>query len=483
MLESSRRIGGHTSWPRVARSRGRLVVSPSSTMSRGFLLASVTFAFAASVLPPGARAYSSLAGSCDHAGVFHGVDRVEPQAGEGGYDLRLGHPGVNVPGATVPVLLTGAEKHKGMLVFAVNQEETATLGAWDASEMPDGCQVHPHCTHAATHDAFHNTGIVDDTLPWIVPADLTPGTVVRFKITVVRDYETWYAFEREFVVGSAAGAGDPALKLSSSRSGAPGSKRAPGMGKAVEGGWHAPGETAREEPTAFTAARTRSESASGSASDAPDARRAPAATDLGIAARPVASGGRKADAGGVSGSIVVPASPEEARVRRRCVGWRSRRARCSSRGTVNRPSRGSTRIAAPGWLSRAVPSPPRGTSPPSADGRRRGDATEKSARSRARWCWRRRRGDTTANGSRERRGRDGTDASAASSRASGRITARGVPPCSDGWRRGWGGGTRRRARSSWDGSSSRRRRNRGDERACTDSNWGEPREEASGERA
>ena len=311
MLESSRRIGGHTSWPRVARSRGRLVVSPSSAMSRGFLLASVTFAFAASVLPPGARAYSSLAGSCDHAGVFHGVDRVEPQAGEGGYDLRLGHPGVNVPGATVPVLLTGAEKHKGMLVFAVNQDETATLGAWDASEMPDGCQVHPHCTHAATHDAFHNTGIVDDALPWIVPADLTPGTVVRFKITVVRDYETWYAFEREFVVGSAAGAGDAALKLSSSRSGAPGSKRAPGMGKAVEGGWHAPGETAPEEPTAITAARTRSESSSGSASDAP------AATDLGNAARPVASGGRKADAGGVSGSTVVPASPEEARARRR----------------------------------------------------------------------------------------------------------------------------------------------------------------------
>ena len=311
-------------------------------MSRGFLLASVTFAFAASVLPPGARAYSSLAGSCDHAGVFHGVDRVEPQAGEGGYDLRLGHPGVNVPGATVPVLLTGAEKHKGMLVFAVNQDETATLGAWDASEMPDGCQVHPHCTHAATHDAFHNTGIVDDALPWIVPADLTPGTVVRFKITVVRDYETWYAFEREFVVGSAAGAGDAALKLSSSRSGAPGSKRAPGMGKAVEGGWHAPGETAPEEPTAITAARTRSESSSGSASDAPDAQRAPAATDLGIAARPSRPAVEKRTP---AASRVRPSSPRRPRRRARvvdsrvsrtvprwrCVGWRSR-----PRGDVRR---------------------------------------------------------------------------------------------------------------------------------------------------
>lgn len=298
-------------------------------MSRGFLLAFATFASAASVLPPGARAYSSLAGSCDHAGVFHGMDRIEPQAGEGGYDLRLGHPGVNVPGATVPVLLTGAEKHKGMLVFAVNQDETATLGSWDASKMPDGCQVHPHCAHAATHDAFHNTGIVDDALPWVVPADLAPGAVVRFKMTVVRDYETWYAFEREFVVGSAAGAGDAAVKLSASSSGAPGSKRAPGMGKAVEGGWRAPEntapedtDTAREGTTTAgdVAARTRSDSESeikSKSASASDSRGAPVATDLGVGARPVASGGRKADAGGVSGSINVPASPEEARARRR----------------------------------------------------------------------------------------------------------------------------------------------------------------------
>ena len=285
-------------------------------MSRGFLLASVTFAFAASVLPPGARAYSSLAGSCDHAGVFHGVDRVEPQAGEGGYDLRLGHPGVNVPGATVPVLLTGAEKHKGMLVFAVNQDETATLGAWDASEMPDGCQVHPHCTHAATHDAFHNTGIVDDALPWIVPADLTPGTVVRFKITVVRDYETWYAFEREFVVGSAAGAGDAALKLSS-RARAPGFEARPGNGKGGRGRMARPGRdragrTHRDhrrsdEIRILIRVRVgRARRATRARGDGPGHRRAP-----------VASGGRKADAGGVSGSTVVPASPEEARARRR----------------------------------------------------------------------------------------------------------------------------------------------------------------------
>ena len=277
-------------------------------------LASVTFAFAASVLPPGARAYSSLAGSCDHAGVFHGVDRVEPQAGEGGYDLRLGHPGVNVPGATVPVLLTGAEKHKGMLVFAVNQDETATLGAWDASEMPDGCQVHPHCSHAATHDAFHNTGIVDDALPWIVPADLTPGTVVRFKITVVRDYETWYAFEREFVVGSAAGARATPRSNSRPRARAPRVRSAP---REWERRSRADG-TPRERP------RRKNPPRSPPLGRDPNPHPGPSQTRPTRDARPrrrtwasprapVASGGRKANAGGVSGSIVVPASPEEAR--------------------------------------------------------------------------------------------------------------------------------------------------------------------------
>ena len=52
------------------------------------------------------NAYSSVAGSCEHAGVVHGIDAAPPQRGDGGYKLRIGHPGVNVPGATVPVVLT-----------------------------------------------------------------------------------------------------------------------------------------------------------------------------------------------------------------------------------------------------------------------------------------------------------------------------------------------------------------------------------------
>ena len=51
------------------------------------------------------------------------------------------------PGRDRPRFAHRRGEARGMLVFAVNQDETATLGAWDASEMPDGCQVHP-CTAA-----------------------------------------------------------------------------------------------------------------------------------------------------------------------------------------------------------------------------------------------------------------------------------------------------------------------------------------------
>ena len=222
-----------------------------------------------------ANAYSSLAGSCDHAGVVHGMDQIAPQPGTGGYTLKIGHPGVNVPGATVPVALSGDEAHKGFLVYAVledavNDDAAAgkqhggkeiRVGSWDDAAMPDGAQTHPHCAYAATHDAFHNTGIVTDTLPFIVPMDLNAGARVTFKVTVVRDYETWFAFESEaYVVGDARGAGEGDITFDSSQSEtttthAPGTrarpkkpkKRAPGLGKAVEGGWRAPREKTTRE--------------------------------------------------------------------------------------------------------------------------------------------------------------------------------------------------------------------------------------------
>jgi hypothetical protein len=48
------------------------------------------------------------------------------------------HPGVNVPGATVPLVLEGTEPFKGLLVYAVNKDETKPLGEWGSDRMPDG---------------------------------------------------------------------------------------------------------------------------------------------------------------------------------------------------------------------------------------------------------------------------------------------------------------------------------------------------------
>ena len=235
--------------------------------------------------PAPANAYSSLAGSCDHAGVVHGMDRIAPQPGTGGYTLKLGHPGVNVPGATVPVALSGDEPHKGFLVYAVLEddapssagrvEKEITVGSWDDAAMPDGAQTHPQCAHAATHDAFHNAGIVTDLLPFVVPEDLRKGARVTFKVTVVRDYETWFAFDAGFVVGAPEGAGDPDVAFAApvAESGAEtatkAKPRAPGLGKAVEGGWRAPGQTTTKTkaPAAVLGGGGR-KAAAGAAADA-----------------------------------------------------------------------------------------------------------------------------------------------------------------------------------------------------------------------
>ena len=264
---------------------------PGSMSRRAACLACLACLALARLAP--ATAYSSLAGSCDHAGVVHGMDQIAPQPGTGGYTLKIGHPGVNVPGATVPVALSGDEAHKGFLVYAVLEDavnddadagdvgsKELHVGSWDDAAMSDGAQTHPHCAHAATHDAFHNTGIVTDILPFIVPMDLKSGARVTFKVTVVRDYETWFAFESEaYVVGDARGAGDGDITFffsddatqersnpsETTTTHAPGTrarprpkknKRAPGLGKAVEGGWRAPSRTTREDEEGKTAAPT-----------------------------------------------------------------------------------------------------------------------------------------------------------------------------------------------------------------------------------
>ena len=45
-------------------------------------------------------------------------------------------------------------------------------------------------------------------LPFVVPMDLKSGARVTFKVTVVRDYETWFAFESDIRGRIAARRGD-----------------------------------------------------------------------------------------------------------------------------------------------------------------------------------------------------------------------------------------------------------------------------------
>jgi hypothetical protein len=104
-----------------------------------------------------------------------------------------------VGGATVTVTLSGAEEYKGLLLFAEVNGRPA--GAWGA-DLPEGVQPHPHCKRTVTHDTYHVGGKLRDAIPWVVPDDLSDGTEVVFKATVVRDYATWC--ERRRAPGSCA---------------------------------------------------------------------------------------------------------------------------------------------------------------------------------------------------------------------------------------------------------------------------------------
>ena len=102
--------------------------------------------------------------------------------------LSLSAPGVNVPGATVTVTLSGEEEYKGLLLFA--HVKGLPAGEW-GDDLPEGVQPHPHCKQTVTHDTYHVGGKLSDAIPWVVPEGLAAGTEVVFKATVVRDYSTW----------------------------------------------------------------------------------------------------------------------------------------------------------------------------------------------------------------------------------------------------------------------------------------------------
>ena len=78
-----------------------------------------------------------MAGSCEHAGVVHGDPPHPKRDGDGGFAIALGRPGVNVPGAVVPLSLSSSDgtPFKGFMIGAVRVDgatgkEVRSISHW-----------------------------------------------------------------------------------------------------------------------------------------------------------------------------------------------------------------------------------------------------------------------------------------------------------------------------------------------------------------
>ncbi|KAK3237636.1 hypothetical protein CYMTET_52308 [Cymbomonas tetramitiformis] len=199
-------------------------------------------------------AFSNAAGSCDHAGVQHGLDLFDPQPNDGGYIIRIEGGGKALSnaaqhGAQTLVIVEGSSPYKGILVQAADAQG-APLGAFGGADLAKGLQVHPQCDYGVTHSVEHATDPRSrDEFPFLAPSTLKEGDAVTFKVTIVRDYATWYALEQTYFLGSEQPKDKPAHKQSLRGSGA---VLAPGVHSPGEGGGegqtalapgvHAPGE-------------------------------------------------------------------------------------------------------------------------------------------------------------------------------------------------------------------------------------------------
>ena len=189
-----------------------------------------------------ASAFSAGAGSCEHAGVAHGVERMK--TGGEAFEIRIGGSGLDVPGATIPLEIRGARKFKGFLL-RVTTEDGRAVGSF-GEDMPSGTRTADGCERFATHALGHSRGYTSTVMPWIVP-ELRVGTVVRFEATIVEAYETWYAIERTAKTGEGTRDEDVAFDEDRMPVRAPGTgARAPSEDKAMEGGWRRAPQGERE---------------------------------------------------------------------------------------------------------------------------------------------------------------------------------------------------------------------------------------------
>jgi hypothetical protein len=186
-------------------------------------------------------AYSSGAGTCEYAGVLHGIPSSSQQLQTGEYSLQIGQPGINVPGSVVALKIAGKRAYKGFLVYAVDGITGVPIGKFRESEMPERSQVHAQCEYAATHDVAHHKSTPNaefaDVLPWVVPV-VVPKKVT-FKVTVVEEYEYWFAFEQTYEFGSARAGGVEGVEYiqADKRKSDKDGNKAPSLGAAMRGGY------------------------------------------------------------------------------------------------------------------------------------------------------------------------------------------------------------------------------------------------------
>jgi hypothetical protein len=206
--------------------------APRARMRR----ASVARVVALALLARCARAFSGGAGACAHASVGHGT-RATPRARED-VVVRVGRV---ARGTTVAVEIRARAPFRGFLLRATRAASGEALGAFDARAMPRGTRVKSDCgsNAFATHDGSTDatTSVV---VPWMAPDDAFDA--VRFEATVVEDYNTWYAVERDVACGQGGDVdADANARLDEAReANASDGARAPSVDAALAGGWRAP---------------------------------------------------------------------------------------------------------------------------------------------------------------------------------------------------------------------------------------------------
>ncbi|KAK3241920.1 hypothetical protein CYMTET_48353 [Cymbomonas tetramitiformis] len=140
---------------------------------------------------------------CSHKGVGHGVP---VQSGDGGYAIRVQGGGAALleaarMGTPTTVVVKGSIPYKGILIQASDSSDEP-VGSFARDQLGEGLEVHPSCDYAVTHTIDHaKEPRAEDEFQFITPSPLVDGDIIKFKVTLVKDFITWYALEKTFIIG------------------------------------------------------------------------------------------------------------------------------------------------------------------------------------------------------------------------------------------------------------------------------------------